>query len=556
LPSTSMAAPYTVGKDAAALGRNFYPRGSKSYQGYGTAGFRTNADDLDHVMFRMGVFAALRSKSVRGQAIGLMITASHNPERDNGVKLVDPHGEMLDQAWEPFATRIANATDEGLEGEITAICTELSIEREVAAKVIVGRDTRASGTRFALAALDGVGSVEVAVARSIGIVTTPQLHYVVACMNDGASPPGAATLQGYTDRFVGAYRELIKGAAPGQRYAPSLVVDCANGVGSWALRPMLAGLSQDLSLDLRNGGGGGLNEGCGADFVKLKQAAPAGCAAEAGRRYATIDGDADRIMYFFDSGAGFNLLDGDRLALLLADFTAELLRDAGLAGQLRLGLVQTAYANGASTEKAVQAVTAENVVCAKTGVKHCHHEAVKMDVGIYFEANGHGTAVFSRKFVDVVTAAAASADSKVGAAAKRLLLLRECINETVGDAVSVILAVEAILRLRDWSCQEWLAMYADLPNRQVKVAVADRGAFITTDAERRCVKPEGLQAELDALVAREPKGRAFVRPSGTEDVVRVYAEAETLEATLRLAQAAVDLVFEKAGGVGTKPVVA
>lgn len=29
--------------------------------------------------------------------------------------------------------------------------------------------------------------------------------------------------------------------------------------------------------------------------------------------------------------------------------------------------------------------------CAKTGVKHLHHKAQEFDIGVYFEANGHGT---------------------------------------------------------------------------------------------------------------------------------------------------------------------
>ena len=40
--------------------------------------------------------------------IGVMITASHNPEEDNGVKLVDPLGEMLEITWEKHATHLAN----------------------------------------------------------------------------------------------------------------------------------------------------------------------------------------------------------------------------------------------------------------------------------------------------------------------------------------------------------------------------------------------------------------------------------------------------------------
>lgn len=62
-----------------------------------------------------------------------------------------------------------------------------------------------------------------------------------------------------------------------------------------------------------------------------------------------------------------------------------------------------------------------------------------------------------------------------------------------------------------FSLQDWVKAYQDLPNRQLKVRVADRNVITTTDAERKVVTPAGLQGEIDALAAKFPKGRSFVR---------------------------------------------
>ena len=61
-------------------------------------------------------------------------------------------------------------------------------------------------------------------------------------------------------------------------------------------------------------------------------------------------------------------------------------------------MVQTAYANGAGTHFITETLGLA-VACTPTGVKHLHGAAEKFDVGIYFEANGHGTVLFQRKLL-------------------------------------------------------------------------------------------------------------------------------------------------------------
>lgn len=121
---------------------------------YGTAGFRMPAENLDSVMFRMGLLAVLRSKVKGGQVIGVVVTASHNPVHDNGVKLVDPLGEMLEPSWEKHASDLANA--QNIVDVLSGVLTEHGIDWGVPANVFAARDTRPSGAQFVQALKDGV----------------------------------------------------------------------------------------------------------------------------------------------------------------------------------------------------------------------------------------------------------------------------------------------------------------------------------------------------------------------------------------------------------------
>lgn len=131
--------------------------------------------------------------------------------------------------------------------------------------------------------------------------------------------------------------------------------------------------------------------------------------------------------------------------------------------------------------------------------------------------------------------------------------LKDCINQTVGDAISDMLVVELILALKNMTISDWDCLYTDLPSRQLKVTIKDRNLIKTTNAERIVSDPAQLQVEIDKLVLNYKKARAFVRPSGTEDVVRVYAEADTQLNVDDLAAKVSQLVYDLAGGVGKRP---
>ncbi|KAG6851164.1 hypothetical protein H0H93_015174 [Arthromyces matolae] len=530
-----------------------HPKPSNYRFSYGTAGFRTSGDILDSVLFRVGILAGLRSKKLDGQYVGVMITASHNPEQDNGVKIVDPRGEMLESSWEAHATLISNAaTSEDLIQTLDDLVRTTRIDLNKPARVIFARDTRPSGVALVSALQDGLSAIG-AEARDEGITTTPILHYMVKAINTkGTSDSyGDDSKDGYFRKLSYAFQNLVSGRSP----LEPLLIDCANGVGAFAASTLSSYLGSSLSLVLENtatSSAGSLNHLCGADYVKTMQKLPPSLAEhmKPGQRACSLDGDADRLMYFYlDERRTFHMLDGDKIAALVAAFIVDLVRSAGLENEVKVGIVQTAYANGASTKYLSARLP---VKCVPTGVKHLHHAAENFNVGVYFEANGHGTVLFSPSTQKKLAGHQPSTPAQ-HTALTHLRNLMQLINQTVGDALSDMLLVEVVLSHRSYSADAWDSLYSDLPNRLVKVTVTDRHAFRTENAERRLVSPPGLQSKIDDLVLRYDGGRSFVRPSGTEDVVRVYAEANIKpqadeSAQTELAFRVAGLVYDEARG--------
>lgn len=78
--------------------------------------------------------------------------------------------------------------------------------------------------------------------------TTPQLHYLVRCLNTVGThqPYGVPTEEGYYEKLATAFKQLMQGKKKPSR----LTVDCANGIGAPKLAELLKYLDDD-DLEIR-----------------------------------------------------------------------------------------------------------------------------------------------------------------------------------------------------------------------------------------------------------------------------------------------------------------
>lgn len=514
---------------------------------YGTAGFRGKAETLHEAVLRCGMLAACRSHALAGRAIGVMVTASHNPASDNGLKLIEPDGSMLHSDWETAATEFVNATDNP-PAALAKMVNLDDVARQRKAVVVIGWDTRKSSAVLVDLVRQGVevmgGSV-----KELGLVTTPQLHFSLRA----SDRKEAATLEDYYTSLRRAFGKLVREK---RAMLPPLAVDCANGVGAVAVDAIRSALPAVAVVNRAHEGP--LNQNCGADFVQKQRKMPEiySKAVPKCKMWASLDGDADRLVMFEKRDGGIALADGDRFAALVTQFISKHMKQAGVS-ELSVAVAQTAYSNGAATEF-LSNLPGVEVVIAKTGVKHLEKAVKKFDIGVYWEPNGHGTVLFSDKAVRELTSAKAKlVGEHDGSQQKRslstLLAVSLLANQAVGDGVADLLLILAILSREDMTTSEWLRLYDERYSSNLVVRVTDKSVIVTEDCDRLVKEPPALR---DAIVkASEGEGcRAFVRPSGTEDVVRVYAEApvkcegKASEMAVEIARA----VYDLCGGVGDR----
>jgi len=339
-----------------------------------------------------------------GADAGIVISASHNPHYDNGIKFFSADGEKLDDA------------------------TELALEA-------------ALETDFTTADSDRLGKA----ARGRDAVG----RYIEFCK---ASVPRGFDLRGL-----------------------KIVLDCAHGA-TYHIAPLLfRELGAEVVAIGAEPNGVNINDGVGSMHIDNLAAKVREVGADLG---IAFDGDGDRVLMADDQG---NPVDGDDLLYVLAPSWQ---RSGRLRGPV-VGTLMTNFGLEQALERLGLPFQRSNV-----GDRYVHQALVEGGGVLGGEASGH------------------------------LLCLDRA---TTGDAIVSALQVLEVLRREGKSLRESLVGLTRVPQKTVNVRLAGVSAKVI-------VQSEGVQSALAAAQqAVKGRGRAFLRPSGTEPVVRVTVEADTAE---------------------------
>ncbi|HEX6357042.1 phosphoglucosamine mutase [Actinophytocola sp.] len=343
-----------------------------------------------------------------GADLGVMISASHNPMPDNGIKLFAAGGHKL-----------ADAIEDEIEAHMGA------------------EYARPTGT--------GVGRV-----------------YDIADS---------------LDRYIA---HLLK-AVPNRLDGLRVVVDCANGA-AWAAAPQAyreAGAEVIAISALPDGEN--INEGCGSTHLEgLRDAV----LAEGAHLGIAHDGDADRCLAI--DGAG-NVVDGDQIMAVLAVAMKE-------SGEL-----------------------AENTLVATVMSNLGLHLAMR-DAGVTLRT----TAVGDRYVLEALR----ENNLSLGGEQSGHVVMPS--HATTGDGLLTALRLMSRVAATGRPLAELAAVMTRLPQVLKNVKVADKAAVARSSSVSEAV------AEVEAELGET--GRVLLRPSGTEQLVRVMVEAPSLQ----VAEAAAD----------------
>ncbi len=352
---------------------------------------------------------------------GVMISASHNPPEDNGIKFFGSEGQKLSKDLQV-------AIEAGIRGQ--------------------------SGT---------------------GIVPDRWGHHY------------------YTPELIAQYIAAIKASlAPQVSLAGmKIVLDLAAGAAVSVAPEVFSGLGAELICLNDEADGDRINVNCGSTHLESLQAAVVKHQADLGFGF---DGDADRVLAVDNQG---RKVDGDYILYFWGQHLRQL-------GQLADDTIVTTVMANLGFERAWQALGGK-ITRTAVGDQYVQAEMNSTGAQLGGEQSGH---ILSPQ------------------------------HSVSGDGTLTALHVAAIVKQSGQSLAQLVdRSFQTYPQILHNVRVDDREARLNWH------KCQPLQAGIiEAETAMGNTGRVLVRASGTEPLIRVMVEAETMEATKKWTEYLVAIV--------------
>ena len=397
----------------------------------------------------------------------------------------------------------------------------LSQHEEKTPLVFVGRDTRISGEMLEHALIAGLLSVGIRVYK-LGVIATPGVAYLVRTEKASAGVMISAshnpaldngikffggdgfkldddreleiealldaaedTLPRPSAQGLGTVMEYPEGLRKYQEFLVStgvqlegihVVLDTANGAASTSARQIFADLGAQLTVIGENPDGLNINDGVGSTHPEHLQEKVKEVGAAIGLAF---DGDSDRLIAVDENG---EIVDGDKIMYIIGSYLSS-------KGLLEKNTIVTTVMSNLGFHKALDAKGIQKEITA-VGDRYVVEEMRKSGYNLGGEQSGH-------------------------------VVIMD--YNTTGDGQLTGVQLTKIMQETGKKLSELAAEVTIYPQKLVNIRVENsmKDKAMEVPAIREII--EKMEAEMAG------NGRILVRPSGTEPLLRVMAEAPTNE---------------------------
>ncbi|WP_028274703.1 phosphoglucosamine mutase [Atopococcus tabaci] len=405
-------------------------------------------------------------------------------------------------------------------------------------RVLVGRDTRISGRMLEYALVAGLLSIGAEVMR-LGVITTPGVSYLTRMQGATAGVMISASHNPVQDngiKFFGAdgyklsdeqeaeieelldketdelprpsseglgtseefkegvlkYIQFLTQTINGDLSGIQVVLDGAHGAASPLLTRLFADLETDFDLMGVSPDGLNINDGVGSTHPEKLAQMVVEKDADVGLAF---DGDGDRLIAVDELG---NIVDGDKIMYICGKFMKE-------EGRLKKDTIVSTVMSNIGFYKALEEHDMTSVK-TQVGDRFVVEEMRKNGYNFGGEQSGHLI------FLDY---------------------------HTTGDGLLSAVQLLNVMKQTGKKLSELAEEVTTYPQKLVNIRVTDKHHVMDNEAIKEVI--DEVEREMNG------NGRILVRPSGTESLLRIMAEAPTEQEVVTYVNRIADVVREEIG---------